>query len=87
MSAIDDLPCGLPCEFCGAFDFDCTCSDSCIHTDGGLCDRCAAESSRDPDSWREFGRHKAGEERWRKLQAEIEADRDRAAPGFTDVPY
>jgi hypothetical protein len=49
---------------------------TCIHAAHGLCERCQDEYDEDPDAYLEYGDYLDGLERWRKLQAEIAAERE-----------
>lgn len=46
----------------------------CIHVGHGLCPACLDDYLEDPDAWREYGQHTAGEAAWEALQAEIAAE-------------
>jgi hypothetical protein len=55
----------------------------CTHQpDGPLCQKCQADADEDPLAWSEYGNHPAGLERFRREQAEYEAER--AALGEPD---
>ena len=56
----------------------------CIHNGGkGLCRECRADYAEDPEAWMEFGNHREGIERWRKLREEIISSRPHGLP-FVD---
>ncbi len=73
-----------------------TCNHRLTRGQEGLCLVCRRLYAADPQAFREYGPHVAGEENWRKLLDEIAADNDsekavgneRPSPDvFDEIPF